>query len=75
MRHYIADNGGLLRRMDNFEQRQIAQEIKTETRFEQVLKSLEARSFSSEISLQPWQISDSRLRNSLSYRSFSKGSW
>ena len=42
MRHYITDNGGLLRWMDNFEQRQIAQEIKTETRFEQVFKALEA---------------------------------
>jgi len=40
MRHYIAENGGLLQRVDSLEKRQITQEIRTTERFEKVFDAL-----------------------------------
>ena len=44
MRHYIAENGGLLQRVESLEHRQIAQEVKTDERFEKVFDALEQKS-------------------------------
>ena len=44
MRRYIAENGGLLQRLDSLEKRQIVQEIKTDDRFDQIFDALEHKS-------------------------------
>ncbi|MEI8102565.1 MAG: ORF6N domain-containing protein [Chlorobium sp.] len=44
MRRSIADSGGLLRRLDSLEQRQIVHEIKTDNRFEQIFDAFEHKS-------------------------------
>ncbi len=42
MRRLLIANGGLIQRMDSLENRQVAQEIKTDERFEKVFKALES---------------------------------
>jgi len=44
MRRLLAASGGLLQRMDTLEKRQIANEIKTDARFDKVFDALESRS-------------------------------
>jgi len=44
MRRSIADSGGLLRRLDSLEKRQIVHEIKTDNRFEQIFDAFEHKS-------------------------------
>ena len=45
MRKFLSVNSDLFRRMDHLEKRQIAGEIKTDERFEQIFKALEDNSF------------------------------
>jgi hypothetical protein len=44
MRRFLAASGGLLQRMDSLEKRQIAHEIKTDERFDEVFDALERKS-------------------------------
>jgi hypothetical protein len=44
MRQFLAHNADLFRRLDHIEKRQIASEIKTDERFEQVFRALEDKS-------------------------------
>lgn len=46
MRRVLAAHGGLLQRMDSLEQRQLAQQISTDERFDQVFDALEQKSLS-----------------------------
>ncbi|WP_151702383.1 ORF6N domain-containing protein [Nitrincola alkalilacustris] len=46
MRRFMSAKGGLLQRMDTLEQRQIAHQIKTDTRFDQVFDALELKNLS-----------------------------
>jgi len=43
MRRFLIANGGLIQRMDSLEKRQAAQEIQTDSRFEEVFKALESK--------------------------------
>ena len=45
MRQFLSQNADLFLRMDHIEKRQIAGEIKTDKRFEQIFKALEDKSF------------------------------
>lgn len=45
MRQFLSHNADLFRRMDHVEKRQIAGEIKTDERFEQIFKALEDNNF------------------------------
>src|SRR3990167_373020 len=42
MRRFLADNNGLLQRLNNLEMRQLSHEINTDGRFEQIFKALES---------------------------------